>query len=353
MAGTLKPNQKPSTSGAAFTPDELVGHKSDVPAGRILSVAVYINDLLLAPGSQDHLFNSIAQIYAEALSHPIVAILLFDEDRQEVRVAGINDGQVALLRERRGPAVLYKRSYPLADIQQLDWVRAITNGHTHISRSPVELLLPFVSSRRMGTLVRRLEIVQALTLPLIVRGKLVGALKVGAARDKLDLREREELGVLALHLAIATEIWRLHDRAEGRTAVLTRLHSLSQTITGILDLDTLFAEVVRAAGKLARIDFCSVSTFTQDINGYVNRAVWRKDEDAVVSSGTFSLGIFTPDILRRALKGDEPILVPDLEVYPGAKERLARWNVRSVAFFAFRADGKPVGFVAVGREEPG
>jgi signal transduction histidine kinase len=330
-----------------------VGHKSDVPAGRLLSVAAYTNELLLAPGSQEHLFNSIAQVYAEALSHPIVAILLFDEDRQEARVAGINDGQMALLKQRRGPAVLYKRSYPLADIRQLDWMRAMSNGDIHISNSPVELLMPFVSSRSMGTLVRKFKILQGLTLPLVARGNLMGALKVGSTRDKLDLREREELVTMALHLAIAAEIWQLHDRAEGRSAVLTRLHSLSQTITGILDLDTLFAEVVRAAGKLARIDFCSVSTFTRDIKGYVNRAVWRKDEDAVVSSGTFSVGVFTPDILRRALKAEQPILVPDLGVYPDAQERLARWNVKSVAFFAFRAGGKPVGFVAVGREEPG
>lgn len=353
MAGTLKPNQKPTTSGAAFTPDEFVGGKSDAPTSRILSVATCINDLLLAPGSQDHLFNSIAQVYAETLSHPIVAILLFDDDRQEVQVAGINDGQMALLEQRRGPAVLFKRSYPLADIQQLDWMRAITSGGIHVSGSPVELLMPFVSSRRMSTPVRRFKILQGLTIPLTIRGKLVGALKVGSARDQLDLSEREELVVLTHHLAIAIEIWRLYDRVEGRTAVLKRLHSLSQTITGILDLDTLFMEVVRAAGKLARIDFCSVSTFTRDIKGYINRAVWRKDEDAVVSRGTFSLDAFTPDILRRALKGDEPILVSDLAVYPGAKERLVRWNVRSVAFFAFKVGGKPVGFVAVGREETG
>ena len=304
MAGMLKPNQKRSTSGLAFTPDEFVGRKSDVPTSRILSVAACINDLLLAPHPEQHLFNSIAQIYAEALSHPIVAILLFDEDRQEVQVAGLNDGQMALLRQRRGPAVLYKRAYPLVDIQQLDWMRAIANGDVHISDSPVELLLPFVSSRRMGTLVRRFKIIQALTLPLTIRGKLVGALKVGSAQGELDLSEREELVALAQHLAIATEIWRLYDRAEGRTAVLTRLHSLSQTITGILDLDTLFMEVVRAAGKLAWIDFCSVSTFTSDIKGYVNRAVWRKDEDAVVSTGTFKLGVFTPEffnVLSRAM----------------------------------------------------
>ena len=206
--------------------------------------------LLLAPDSQHHLFNSIAQIYAEALSHPIVTILLFDEDRQEVQVAGINDGQTALLKQRRGPALLYQRSYPLADIQQLDWMRAIASGDIHISNSPVELLLPFVSSRRIGTLVRKFKVLQGLTLPLNL-GQTRGALKVGSVRGELDLSEREELVALAEHLALATEIWRLYDRAEGRTAVLTRLHALSQTITGILDLDTLFMEVVRAAGKLA------------------------------------------------------------------------------------------------------
>jgi hypothetical protein len=83
MAGALKPNQKPSASGLALTPDEFVGRKPDVPTGRILSVVTRTNDLLLAPDSQGHLFNSIAQIYAEALSHPIVAVLLFDEDRPD------------------------------------------------------------------------------------------------------------------------------------------------------------------------------------------------------------------------------------------------------------------------------
>jgi hypothetical protein len=84
MAGALKPNQKPSASGLALTPDEFVGRKPDVPTGRIPSVVTRTNDLLLAPDSADHLFNSTAQIYAEALSHPIVAVLLFDEDRQEM-----------------------------------------------------------------------------------------------------------------------------------------------------------------------------------------------------------------------------------------------------------------------------
>ncbi|HST04243.1 MAG TPA: GAF domain-containing protein [Chloroflexia bacterium] len=352
MARILKSNRMASMSGAAFTLDEFVGRKPSAPTDRVLPVVTRINDLLIEAGNQRALFNAIAQAYAQAFTYPIVAIVLFDDDLQEVQVAGINDEQIALLEKRRGTGILYKRAYPISTVQDLDWLKAVFNGLIYVTGNPVNLCTPFVTPRRMETLMQKLNILQGVTVPLSIEDRLVGALKVGSTRTEYERGEREDLVALAHHLTIAIEIWRLYDRAEGRTAVLKRLHNLSQTITGILDLDSLVNEVAKAAGKLARIDFCSVHTFTRDLKGYNNRAVWRKDESLPLATETYSLDIFPPAIVRRALQG-EPILVPDLGLYPAAQARLERWRIKSVALFAFRSEGRPVGFVVVGREQPG
>ncbi len=352
MVGMVHQTEQVQHGWATFAPEEFVGQRPGRSARPILSAITEINDLLLSPESQHDLFVSIAQVCARALDYPFVSVLLFDDDLQHIQVAGINDPDINLLMVRRGSDVVYRPVFPLSVLRDLPWMKAVRDGMIVVTTRPQELITPFATAVSARTLVRRLGIVQGIVIPLIVRGKMVGALKVGSRRAEYEPGERNDLLSLAHHTALAQELWRLYDRAEGRTAILKRLHTLSQTITGILDLDMLYQEIVKAAGRLAPIDFCTVNILTPDRKGYRNHAAWGEGLRSEVLGGIRSIDIFPREMIRRALAG-KPMLVADLSKYPAARKRLSHRNAGAVAVFTFRSEGRPIGFITVGRDEPG
>lgn len=317
-----------------------------------MSAVSDINDKMLGATSQRDLFTFIARVCASTFDYPYVSIVLFDSELTRLEVAGISEQSINMLATRRGPEVLYKSLFPLEVLRDLEWAKAVRNGNVYVTTKPHELFVPFAAPIRAHKVVRRLEIAQGIMLPLVVKGKPVGALKACSRTIAFEENERAELLALAHHVALAAELWRVRDHAEGRTAVLKRLHTLSQTITGTLDLDVLYQEITRAAGRLAPIDFCTVNTLTSDRKSYENHAAWGEGKRAEVLPGSRSINIFSQDVIDRALAG-EAILIPDLGLFPVVKERLSHRMAGATAIFPFSSEGKMVGFMTVGRDAPG
>src|SRR5438067_1863801 len=126
MVVALRPTDQTQTTWATFTPDEFGGRRADAPTRRFLTSVTRINDLLLAPGTQHELFTSIAEVCAQALSYPFVSILLFDDDLEQVEVAGISNHNINLLADRlahrRIPNLLYRPIFPISDLQDKGWL---------------------------------------------------------------------------------------------------------------------------------------------------------------------------------------------------------------------------------------
>jgi signal transduction histidine kinase len=352
MVGVVHQTEQSQQGWVTFAPEEFAGQRSGRATRHILSAITEINDLLLSPESQHDLFNSIAQVCARTLDYPFVAILLFDDESQQAEIAGVSDPEAGLYTAGRGANRTSRQVFSLTELENAAWVQSVHRGLVCVTARPQEIVLPLASISRVRALVKRLKIIHGMAIPLFARGKLVGALQIGSRRAEYEPAERADLLTLAHHTALAVEMWRLHDRAEGRTAVLKRLHTLSQTITGILNLDILYQEIAGAAGRLAKIDFCTVNTLTPDLKGYKNHAAWGEGQRSELATGTRTVDIFTPDMVRRAFAG-EPILVADLNAFPAARERLSHRRAGAVAVFPFRSEGKPIGFITVGRDAAG
>ncbi|MEO8285548.1 MAG: GAF domain-containing protein [Chloroflexota bacterium] len=350
LTSTISTPITPQAS-AALLPDELLARER-VPARRVLDAITAINDLLLAPDGSHEIFADVAHISAGAFGYPFAAIILIDDEMRTLQVAGINNPDINRLTLNRGHNVLYKRHAHVQSVKNVGWVSALLEGTTYITEKPGEFLTTFAPVTKVRTLTRLFNLKLGMVVPLLVRAKIVGALMIGSSRESYDVDEQSDLLMLAHHTAVAIEMWRLYDRAEGRTAMLRELHTLSQTITGILDLDKLYAEVARAAGRLVNIDFCTVNTLAGDKKSYKNHAAWGRGARSEIAPGMRTLNIFPPGIVQKALRG-EPILISDLEEFPRAKDCLNHRSARSVAVFPFKSDGNAKGFITVGRDEPG
>ncbi|HVF98911.1 MAG TPA: GAF domain-containing protein, partial [Chloroflexia bacterium] len=321
------------------------------PTHRILDAVTQINDLLLDPEGHRRLFSGLACTHAQAFGYPLVAIALFEAGSLYAELVGINHAHgLNDLSRRRGMETFGTQRLALGE--HVRWLKPVLEGLVYHTPCPEEVATPFISPPRARALVRHMRIKSGMVVPLIARGKMVGAIFAGSHRAAPAPGEQSDLIFLAQHTAVAIQMWSLYDRAEGRTALLNKLHTLSQSITSILDLDTLYAEVVSAAGELAKIDFCSVKTLTPDKKWYRNHAAWGEGPRAEVNTELRSINIFSPDMNRRVLDG-EMLLLSSASDFPQVHERLSRRHAQAVAVFPFKFQRETVGFITVGRDEPG
>lgn len=352
MTGLLRQLSKAPQAWATFSPEEFAEQRAGGSTRRVLEAIEQISSQLLGAATQRELFTRIAEVCAAALDYPYISFLLFDDDLQHLDVAGLSNPQINLLTLRRGPDVIYRSSFSTEELRELGWVMAVQEGKVYVTTSAHDLFKPFASSSRARTIVRKLGIAQGIIVPLVSRGKLLGAMKACSRNSEYAPGERSDLLTLARHIGLTAEMWRLYNRAETRSAVLKRLHSLSQTITGILDLDLLYKEIVKAAGRFAHIDFCSINLLSPDQKTYRNYAAWGEGTRAEVLQGRRTVDIFPAHLWERALEG-EAILLPDLSLYPAVQERFKPRGAQSIAVFTFKWQGKVVGTLTVGRELPG
>lgn len=336
-----------------FAVEESAPPQPAPPTHGILDAVTQINDLLLAPEGHRRLFSGIAYAHALAFGYPLVAITLFEAGSPYAELVGINHAHdLTDLSRRHGMETSGARRFALGEPDSIRWLQPVLEGLVYHTPCPEEIAAPFISQPRASALVRHTRIKSGMVVPLIARGKMVGAIFAGSHRAVPAPGEQSDLIFLAQHTAVAIQMWNLYDRAEGRTALLNKLHTLSQSITSILDLDRLYAEVASAAGELAKIDFCSVKTLTPDKKYYRNHAAWGEGPRAEVSAELRSIDIFSPDMNRRILDG-EMLLLSSASDFPQVRERLSRRHAQAVAVFPFKFQQETVGFMTVGRDVPG
>ncbi|MEO5953077.1 MAG: GAF domain-containing protein, partial [Chloroflexia bacterium] len=352
MSEVIRQTQQASQGGATFAPEEFAEQRSWHSTRPVLSAIEKINNELIVAATQRELFTMIAQICSNTMDYPYVSILLFDNELKRLDVAGLNNPEINLLALRRGPNVIYRSSFSTEELRDLEWVRAVRDGKIYVTTAPYELFMPFASATRARYIVRKLGIAQGVMLPLFVRGNLIGALKVCSRSTEYAPGERSDMLTFATHIALTAEMWRSYDRAEARSAVLKRLHTISQTITGILDLNVLYQEITRAAGRFTRIDFCSVNLLSPDRKSYENHAAWGEGARSNILNGRQTFDNFPKAELESALAG-ETLLIPDLSRFPVVKDRFKHRYAGAAAVFPFKCEGKVVGFMTIGRDLSG
>lgn len=319
-----KPQQlnKDMQGWAAFTPAQFAEHGANRFARDILLAITEINDILLSFGSNDPPFAAIAQVCADILNNPLVSILLFDSEQQILEVAGINHAEVNLLIRRRGHGMSYRTVLPLDEHKDLDWLRAVREGNIFVTTKPHEIASPFVPAGRARSLMRRLGILQGITLPLFVRGKLVGVMAIGQSREAYAPGERTALLALAHHVALASEMWRLN-AAATRQAIAQKTLAESARMIARAETAMVLQAIVQAGSALVMDSQFGILLPQGDVLTCL--AAYGPQTEKV-------LGFNMPmgeGLVGQVYKSHKPLLVADVQTTPGS----ARHDIDDAADF--------------------
>ncbi|MHB9038343.1 MAG: SpoIIE family protein phosphatase [Armatimonadota bacterium] len=104
------------------------------------------------------------------------------------------------------------------------------------------------------------NIASAASVPLKVKGSIIGVLNVNAVTpDRIfDERDLELLGTVANQMAVAIENARLYARVNRRTKQLDSLLEISRTVTSTLNLDEVMHRVSEVICRVFQLDVCSL-----------------------------------------------------------------------------------------------
>ena len=119
---------------------------------------------------------------------------------------------------------------------------------------------PAADERRFRSLHERIELRRAVTLPLLVRGRCVGALGVDNPRDDRPFGERdvELLRELADHTGLVLESIRAVGELADRERRAELLNAVNSRIRQSLDLQTILDAAVRELGVALQASRCFV-----------------------------------------------------------------------------------------------
>ncbi len=235
----------------------------------------------------DRLLTNVAEIIKEVIPHELFAILLYNERSRSLRMRysiGHRDEIAKNLNIRLGEGV---------------------TGITASTRQPI--LLPDV--RKDPRYLNALDAVRAeLTVPMLVRGKLVGVIDLQSTRlNAFSEHDRALLSLIASRVGTAIDNARLYRRVERQNRTLRVLAHLSQEFSSILDLDELLTKIASTVHAL--ISFDAFSIFLVDVERNLLRCRFSQRYDERATTDNIEIG---KGITGAAAQTRSVIRVPDV-----------------------------------------
>src|SRR5271157_6556448 len=207
----------------------------------LLEVADVVNTTL----DLETTLRRVAELVRKVIDYEIFAILLLNEQRQELYVrfhVGYPPGVADRLRVKVGQGVTGRA----AQTRQAVLVADATLEDFYIAA------LPNVHSE--------------LAIPLIVKNRLIGVIDL-EAREKGYFTEEHKrlLTLIASRMAIGIENARLHTRITRQARTLLLLNEIARELTSILNLDELLKRIAELLKRL--IDYQMFSILLLDQSG--------------------------------------------------------------------------------------
>lgn len=186
----------------------------------------------------DQLLASIAESVKKVIQFELLAILLYNEKRQDLRIryaVGHREEVVRNLSIRLGEGI---------------------TGAAAAHREPILAGDVHSDPRYLNTVdAVRTE----LAVPMIARNKLVGVIDVQSTRpDAFSEYHRSLLTLIAARVAVTIENARLYRRVERQNRLFRTLANLSQEFSTLLDLDELLAKISKIVRGLIAYDAFSI-----------------------------------------------------------------------------------------------
>ncbi len=234
----------------------------------------------------DKLLESVASIVKTVIPYDLLAILLYNEATQGLRIR-----------------------YAIGHRDEV--VRSLTiplhEGITGVAAgSRTAVLVDDV--RTDPRYLNALDAVRSeLAVPMIARGKLVGVIDMQSTRVKAyGEHDRAMLRLIAARVATSIDNARLYRRLDRQNRTMRTLAHLSQEFSSILDLDELLGKIAATIRALINYDAFSIFLVDQDKRVLRHRFSVRYDQRVKLDNIPLGKGI-----TGAAAESREPVRVAD------------------------------------------
>lgn len=250
----------------------------------LLEVADVVNTTL----DLETTLRRVAELVRKVIDYEIFAILLLNEQRQELYVrfqVGYPPDVAERIRVKVGQGVTGRA----AETRQPVLVADVTLPDFYIDA------LPNVKSE--------------LAIPLIVKNRLIGVIDLEAREKGCFTDEHKRvLTLIASRMAVGIENARLHTRITRQARTLALLNEIARELTSILNLDELLKRIAEMLQRL--IDYQMFSILLLDATGEkLQHRFAQRFEQRMHLKHDIPLG---RGVVGHAAQAKEAILVPDV-----------------------------------------
>jgi sigma-B regulation protein RsbU (phosphoserine phosphatase) len=271
------------------------------PTGRVSEVEpllLEVADVVNTTLDLDTTLRRVAEIVKKVIEYEIFAILLLNEQRQELYVR-FSVGYPPEIAERvrvkvglgvTGRAAQTRQAVLVADAAQDDfYVEAVPNVHSELA------------------------------IPLIVKNRVIGVIDLEAREKNYFTEEHKRLlTLIASRMAVGIENSRLHTRITRQARTLLLLNEIARELTSILNLDELLKRVAELLNRL--IDYQMFSILLLDPTGEkLQHRFAQRFEERLHLKHDIPLG---RGVVGYAAQMKQAVLVPDV----GKSERYIATN---------------------------
>jgi phosphoserine phosphatase RsbU/P len=200
----------------------------------LLEVADVVNTTL----DLETTLRRVAELVRKVIDYEIFAILLLNEQRQELYVrfnVGYPPGVAERLRVKVGHGITGRAAATCQTVLVPD----VTLEETYIEALP--------------------NVCSELAVPLIVKNRVIGVIDI-EAREKGYFTEEHKrlLTLIASRMAVGIENARLHTRTTRQARTLLLLNEIARELTSILNLDELLQRVAELLNRLIEYQMFSI-----------------------------------------------------------------------------------------------
>jgi sigma-B regulation protein RsbU (phosphoserine phosphatase) len=250
----------------------------------LLEVADVVNTTL----DLETTLRRVAELVRKVIDYEIFAILLLNEQRQELYVrfhVGYPPGVAERARVKvgqgvTGRAALTRQAVLLADTTQEDfYIEALPNVHSELA------------------------------IPLIVKNRVIGVIDI-EAREKGYFTEEHKrlLTLIGSRMAVGIENARLHTRITRQARTLLLLNEIARELTSILHLDELLKRIAELLNRLIEYQMFAILLVDETGEKLQHRFAQRFEERLHLKHD-IPLG---RGVVGYAAQAKEAVLVPDV-----------------------------------------
>jgi phosphoserine phosphatase RsbU/P len=268
----------------------------------LLEVADVVNTTL----DLETTLRRVAELVRKVIDYEIFAILLLNEQRQELYVrfqVGYPPEVADRMRVKigqgiTGRAAQLRQAVLVGDTSTLDYyIPAVPNVHSELA------------------------------IPLIVKNRVIGVIDIEAREKEYFTEEHKRLlTLIASRMAIGIENARLHTRTTRQARELLLLNEIARELTSILNLDELLKRIAELLNRL--IDYQMFSILLLDASGEkLQHRFSQRFQERLHLKHDIPLG---RGVVGHAAQAKESVLVPDvsksaryISVNPETKSELA------------------------------